>query len=102
LGCFLPAIELEVRQRTAVAVGVVAGDSPDWDLGMVGIALWEWMRSSAVSARGRTLISRLSRRDVEDEESQAQGFRTAVAFVLWFYPRIGSQHVEDAFRVTIR
>jgi len=50
--CFLPAIELEVRQRTAVAVGVVAGDSPDWDLGMVGIALWEWMRSSAVSARG--------------------------------------------------
>jgi hypothetical protein len=51
---------------------------------------------------GRTLISRLSRRDVEDEESQAQGFRTAVAFVLWFYPQIGSQHVEDAFRVTIR
>lgn len=52
LGCFLLAIELEVRQRTAVAVAVVAGDSPEWDLGMVGIALWERMRSSRCFSAG--------------------------------------------------
>jgi hypothetical protein len=46
---------------------------------------------------GRTLISRLSRRDVEDEESQAQGFRTAVAFVLWFTPKLGPNMLKMLF-----